>query len=512
MTAAPAQHATHARIASSAPPAVLIGTPRTLSEAVRLLPDGGPHVAGMVLVADPEADAGPAPEIVGLPTLGSLEALGDLHDRLGVAMAIVCLPLDEADLIARVRAEIGRAGLEERFVPAIADLLTRRPPVLVGVGSSGPTMATTPRIDLQSLIGRPMRTPDPEPLRDLLRGKRVLVTGAGGSIGAELATLCGSFEPSAIMLMERAENALFEIDRRLATRFPQVRRAALLHDVVDADGTRRLVTRHRPDVVFHAAAHKHVPLMEDHPRAAIENNVFGTRSIVDAACDANAGRVVLVSTDKAVQPRSVMGATKRIAEAYTLSADARCRADGRRTRTAIVRFGNVLGSSASVLRIWSAQLADGQPITLTDRRMSRYFMTIPEAALLVAHAAAIEPGDAAGIFVLDMADPVPIADLADRFVRAHGLEVAGAAQAGPGRVEIAETGIRPGEKLHEALVHAAERLRPTGVDGVLRLSGTDDLLDGEAALDELRGLGPRPTPEDVVAALVRLVPSLARTQ
>jgi len=495
-------------------PSVIVGDATSAAQVARLLPEGGPMVVGLVLTGVGErGHAG----LIGVPTMGSLEALEGVRERLGVRVAIVSLPLDDHAMIARVRDAIQKAGLEERFLPPVADLLRREPPVLVGVGgppehgaaNAGATMATAPVIDLQSLIGRPMRTTDEAPLRELLVGKRVLVTGAGGSIGSELAMLCARFQPAGIVLMERAENALFEIDRRLAWAHPNLKRRARLHDVADRDGTRRLLMHERPEVVVHTAAHKHVPLMEDHPSQAITNNLMGTASLVDAAIEAGADRVVLVSTDKAVAPRSVMGATKRLAEAYGIAADARARAEGRPTRVAIVRFGNVLGSAASVLRIWSAQLAEGQPITITDRRMTRYFMTIGEAALLVAHAGALEPEETCGVFVLDMGEPVEIATLAERFVRVHGLRaVWDTEDAGPGRHAIIQTGARPGEKLHEALVHAKEQLVETDCAGVLRLSGGEDEIDGIAAHDVLSKLPPSTDADAVLAELRRWVPSL----
>ena len=496
-------------------PCVVVGNATTAALAARLIPEGGPVVAGLVLTGIGEKGH---TGLIGVPTLGSLEALEDVRERLGVRVAIVSLPLDDHAGIAKVRAAIHEAGLEERFLPPVVDLLKRQPPVLVGLGGppqqgKGATMSTAPVIDLQALIGRPMRETDEAPLRELIQGRRVLVTGAGGSIGSELAMLCARYAPSGMILMERAENALFEIDRRLAWAHPGMARRALLHDVADREGTKRLLHAERPQVVFHTAAHKHVPLMEDHPAQAIANNLFGTASLVDAAIEVGADRVVLVSTDKAVAPKSVMGATKRLAEAYGIAADTKARDEGKPTRVAIVRFGNVLGSAASVLRIWSAQVAEGQPITITDRQMTRFFMTIGEAALLVAHAGALEPTDGSGggcgVFVLDMGEPVEIATLAERFTRAHGLEpVWNAVDTGPGQQAILETGIRPGEKLHEALVHAAEELVETPCPGVLRLSGNGDAPDGFDAAQKLASMAQSADRDAVLAELRRWVPTL----
>ena len=239
----------------------------------------------------------------------------------------------------------------------------------------------------------------------------------------------------------------FEIDREIARLFPTIDRLAVLHDVTQADATLEMCIKHRPAVVFHAAAHKHVPMMEEHPAAAIENNFYGTRSIADAAAACAAERFVMISTDKAVNPSSVMGATKRLAELYVQEVDRRSQ-----TVFSMVRFGNVLGSACSVLPIWTKQLGHGGPITVTDERMTRYFMTIPEASGLVLQAGAYSTGGE--VFLLDMGEPVKILALAQRFVRSHGLE--------PGEgIEIKLTGARPGEKLFEELAYGGEDMQPT---------------------------------------------------
>jgi FlaA1/EpsC-like NDP-sugar epimerase len=260
-----------------------------------------------------------------------------------------------------------------------------------------------------------------------------------------------------------------------------VTRRAILHDVVDAEGTLSLCRSAAPDLVLHAAAHKHVPMMEDHPGAAVDNNVFGTKSIADVADEIGAARFVMISTDKAVNPVSVMGATKRLAELYVQDLARRSAA-----AFSIVRFGNVLGSSGSVLDVWARQIAEGGPITVTDPRMTRYFMTIPEAAALVLQAAAIPPAGAgsasegADVFLLDMGAPIRIVDLAQRFARLHGLEpsIGDGAGAGGGErrereravgsIAVVFTGARPGEKLREELVFEGEHLVPTEHPGIRR--------------------------------------------
>jgi O-antigen biosynthesis protein WbqV len=386
----------------------------------------------------------------------------------------------------------------------------------------------------------------------ILTGKRVLITGAGGSIGSELARVAASFDPEQLILMDRSENALFEIDRQMGRKFPRIPRRAMLHDVVDVSGTLARVRDTRPHAVFHAAAHKHVPLMEDHPGHAVSNNLFGTKSIVDAAIDAGAERMVMISTDKAVNPTSVMGATKRLAEVYVRWQGSR----SPQTELSMVRFGNVLGSACSVLSIWSMQLAEGGPITVTDPRMTRYFMTIPEAATLVIQAAALPTShtSAAPVHVLDMGRPIPILDLAIRFINAHSLRarvhaetaadprfvrdrLADLARREPdltweeprdtapphtpaprGSIDLVFTGARPGEKIHEELAYAAEKLAPTAHPGISAWAGTgDDANDAlpepssvPRMIDDLDAARHAPDAASVLAALRRHVPEMSR--
>ncbi len=341
-----------------------------------------------------------------------------------------------------------------RFMPTLEDQLTGLTPI----ADLKPQSPATPQqthtigdhgchIDLAQLIDRQPRPLDEGPILDCLAGKIVLITGAGGSIGSELAQIVCRFNPAKLVLVERAENSLFQIDNEIARRFPDQERQAELHDVTHAAHTLDLVDRHQPHVIFHAAAHKHVPMMEDHPAAAIENNFFGTRSIADAAHTCGAERFVMISTDKAVNPSSVMGASKRLAELYIQHENKLSP-----TIYSMVRFGNVLGSACSVLPIWSKQIAQGGPITVTHPDMTRYFMTIPEAAGLVLQAGAYAKGGE--VFLLDMGDPVNIMQLAERYLRQQGLT--------PDRdIQIAITGVRPGEKMFEVLAYEGEGMTPT---------------------------------------------------
>lgn len=419
-------------------------TCRRIQQQLALLPNP-PVILGLVLTD--LASTGEATDDV--PTLGGIDELELIVARRRPAMAIVSLPAAVSDQIAQVRTRLRRLGVPDRFMPTIEDQLA-------GVG---PRSEFT--VDPGVLLGRPQRAIDSESIANLLEGKTVIITGAGGSIGSELCRIVASYQPGRLVMIERSENALFEIDRQIARFHPDLPRKALLHDIVDAAATREHFEAISPDIIFHSAAHKHVPMMEDHPAAAIDNNFYGTKSVVDAADAVSAERFVMISTDKAVNPSSIMGATKRLAEMYVQFAN-------RRSATAfsMVRFGNVLGSAGSVLEVWSRQLREGGPITVTDARMTRYFMTIPEAATLVIQSAAlVTPGQREDeVFLLDMGDPVKIVDLAARFCRLHGLEPVidgDASRASAASMRIAITGARPGEKLFEELSRDVEALRPT---------------------------------------------------
>lgn len=439
--------------------AIVIGTPATIRAVERQLAlvASAPILAGCV-VHQREGQR----YIRDLPVLGDLDELETVCRLSTPSLALVSLPAAMPELIAAVRTRLRKLGIADRFLPTLEDQLA-------GVGPR-----TEIDVDLGSLIGRPPRTLDEGSIARTIRGRTVLVTGAGGSIGSELCRIVAGYSPDRLVMVERSENALFEIDRQIARKWPQLRRHAALHDVVDADATKELFASVCPDVVFHSAAHKHVPLSEDHPGAAIDNNVFGTISAADAALRCGCERFVMISSDKAVNPTSVMGMTKRLAELYVQHVHRHGQASSARTgRTgySMVRFGNVLGSSGSVLETWKRQVRDGGPLTITDPRMTRYFMSIPEAAALVIQAAALhDPSASAGeVFVLDMGEPLRIIDLAARFIQAHGLTPAfpdrrsdpQRAAVGNGTMPIVYTGIRPGEKLFEELALDRESIRPT---------------------------------------------------
>ncbi len=345
-------------------------------------------------------------------------------------------------------------------------------------------------VQVDDLLRREPVVIDEPGLRDLVRGETVLVTGAGGSIGSELARQVFELDPAGLILLDRAEGPLYDIDRELtllgerdsgtAARggHHRARLETRLANVASLDSMRHIVGEDRPVMVLHAAAYKHVPMMEHHPADAVYTNVGGTLAAVRAALDDGVERFVLVSTDKAVEPTSVMGATKRLAE---IAVAAAARQSGR--RFVAVRFGNVLGSSGSVVPLFQRQLREGVPLTITDPEMTRYFMTIPEASRLILQASLFgEPGD---LFVLDMGEPVRIVDLARDLARLAGRD--------PDSVPFRYIGLRPGEKLHESLFYDAESSEPTAHPKVLRVrrSAIPERAPAEVfdALDALVAVG-----------------------
>jgi FlaA1/EpsC-like NDP-sugar epimerase len=345
-------------------------------------------------------------------------------------------------------------------------------------------------IDIAQLLGRPEISLDTPTLQRFLAGKRVLVTGAGGSIGSEICRQTMRFLPARVLLLERSENNLFEIDRALREAWLGAEIRPLLADICDGETIRRIFAEQQPQVVFHCAAHKHVPMMEHNPAEAIRNNVFGTKTLADAAAEAGAAAFVMVSTDKAVNPSSVMGATKRVAEQYVQSLKSE-------TRFAAVRFGNVLCSSGSVVPIFQKQIAAGGPVTVTHPQMKRYFMTIPEASQLVMQAGAI--GKGGEIFVLDMGEPIEILELARRLIRAHGLR--------EGQdLSIEFTGIRPGEKLFEELAGDEERTASTSHESIRVWAVPRPSAEQMQTNLELLATAMRGRPVVVVAALHQCVP------
>lgn len=364
-------------------------------------------------------------------------------------------------------------------------------------------------IEVEDLLGRPQRVLDRSGLERLISGRRVMVTGAGGTIGGELVRQIAAFKPAQISLVDNAEYLLYLIDMEVAERWPDLPRAAILGDVRDRARVDQVLARERPDLVFHAAAFKHVPLLESNPNEGVLTNVVGTRVVSEAAAAAGVAAMVLISTDKAVNPTSVMGATKRLAESFCQSLDVATLGNKGGTRFVTVRFGNVLGSTGSVVPLFQRQIAAGGPVTVTHPDMTRYFMTVREAVELVLQACELalsRPKDEPGaIHVLEMGEPVRILDLARQMIRLAGRRP-------DDDIKIAFTGLRPGEKLFEELFHGQEDLIPTERPGILLARPrTADLAILARALDEIEEAARSRRTADSLAALVRLVPEYRGT-
>ena len=408
-------------------------------------------------------------EIHGVPVVGSLdEPLREISARLrkrGAAPRKLLVAGGRVDgsTTRRMLDEAERLGMSVARVAAPTEL--RR-------GTGARTEVSIQPIAVEDLLNRPQAELNHDQMRALTHGRRVLVTGAGGSIGSELVRQIAASGPSNLVLVEFGEHNLYQIDHEVARTWPTQARHPILCDVRDRDALNRVFTAFKPEIVFHAAALKHVPMVEYNPSQGVLTNVLGSRNVADLCCQHHVGTMVMISTDKAVNPANVMGATKRLAECYCQARDLQQAGRARRTRFVTVRFGNVLGSSGSVVPLFRRQLAEGGPLTVTHPEIVRYFMTIREAVQLVLQAGALpaEPGHDGKLFVLDMGEPVRIADLARQMIRLAGLV--------PDRdVAISYTGLRPGEKLYEELFYGAEALVPTDVAGIQRASQPVPELD-----------------------------------
>jgi len=372
----------------------------------------------------------------GVRVLGALDSLPEWADRLGVSQVIIAMPSSSHQQRKRAVQLCNQARLKALTVPSFDDLM------------SGKVAVSQLRaIELDDLLGRDPVVLDDAGLHALLGGKAVMVTGAGGSIGAEMCRQIARFAPARLVLFEASEFALYTIEQELKQTFPALNFVCLVGDVRDAARVDEVMQQHQPSVLFHAAAYKHVPLMEQHNAwQAIRNNVLGTWTVARAAQQHGVNKFVMISTDKAVNPANVMGASKRLAEmvcqALQPSGD---------TRFVMVRFGNVLGSTGSVIPKFRAQIAQGGPVTATHPEITRYFMSIPEAAQLVLQAGLM--GQGGEIFVLDMGEPVKITDLAKDLIRLSGFT--------EDEIKIEFIGLRPGEKLYEELLADSEHTLPT---------------------------------------------------
>lgn len=431
--------------------------------------------------------------IHGVPVEGRIEDIPVLVERHAVREIVVAIPSASPLLMQRVLAASATCHVPIKTLPNVKQIL-----------DSPVSMRQVRPMRLEDLLQREPIQTDVQELHPLLEGKRVLVTGAGGSIGSELCRQIARYRPACLALFERHENSLYALELELRESFPQLDIRAVVGDVTDAAGVAGAFAALQPQLVFHAAAHKHVPLMEHNEREAVRNNVLGTKVVACAAAEAGVERFILISTDKAVNPTNVMGATKRVAEYLVQTMNGRGS-----TRFTAVRFGNVLGSNGSVVPLFAEQIRKGGPVTVTHPEITRFFMTIPEAVQLILQASV--RGQGGDLFVLDMGEPVRIADLARNMIVLSGLV--------PDRdIKITFTGLRPGEKLSEELFEQGERVEPTSHVKIKRVVGrmpfkADDLSrhladlaacltdqDGGALVRKLQEVVPTYRPSGTVAA------------
>ena len=444
-------------------------------------PDLGLHPVGFL-----DDDPGKLnTSIGGLPVLGRTTDLREVVERKRVQRALITIANAPGNQVRRIAELCRDAELETKIIPGIYEIVGEKV-----------NLSRIREVAIEDLLGREPVQLDEDVVGSSIRSRVVLVTGAGGSIGSELCRQVSRFGPGRLVLVERFENALFEIHRELTQAFPHVQIEPCIADVCDADRMEQLFTSTKPELVFHAAAHKHVPMMEWNPCEAVKNNVGGTRIVADLSDRHGVQRFVLVSTDKAVNPTSVMGTTKRIAEIYVQSLSHRST-----TKFVTVRFGNVLGSAGSVIPIFREQIARGGPVCVTHPDMRRYFMTIPEASQLVMQAGAM--GEGGEIYILDMGEPVKIVDLARDLITLSGLRP-------DDDIEIRFSGVRPGEKLFEELStdaeHADKTKHPKVFIGRIKSHAWEAVAIGVEALIDLAR---EAQVERVRAALGEIVPEYA---
>jgi len=375
-------------------------------------------------------------KIHGIPVIGGIDRLSEVMQDLDIHVVVIAIPSASADQLRRIVGLCEQASVTFRILPRLQDMMSGRASV-----------SDLREVSIEDLLGRDSVTLEWERIQSGLTGKKVLVSGGGGSIGSELCRQIARLEPAELVVFDHSEYSLYNIECELRRTFPNLNLRARLGSVADKIAVEHLLANSKPDVVFHAAAYKHVPMLESQVREAVRNNVIGTKTFALSAAQHGVKKFVMISTDKAVNPANIMGATKRVAEIFCQNLNQRWKTD-----YVTVRFGNVLGSTGSVVPLFKQQIAAGGPVTVTHPDITRYFMTIPEASQLIMQGAVM--GDGGEIFVLDMGEPIKISYLAEQMIRLSGKV--------PGKdIEIAFTGLRPGEKLYEELFHEQECLAPT---------------------------------------------------
>lgn len=415
--------------------------------------------------------------LMGIKVLGNRLEIPRLAEELGIKELLIAINAISTESLGEIIDICTRCGVKYKIAASITDLSTKEVHI-----------SKIKNIGIQDLLSREQVSLDLASLRDLMQGKRVLVTGAGGSIGSELCRQILEYNPRTLVMVDRCENYLYELRSGL----PAVHRETRLHfvfsSITNVEKIQAIFSKHRPQLVFHAAAHKHVPLMEDNPDEAVINNIIGTRIVAETSEKYAVEKFVLVSTDKVVRPSSVMGMTKRVAEKFIQHIGRNSK-----TRFMIVRFGNVLGSNGSVVPLFKKQISEGRAVTVTHPEMERYFMLIPEAAQLIMQAAAI--GEGGNIFLLEMGKPVKIVDLARKMIQLAGYI--------PDQdIKIKFTGVRPGEKLQEQLINPDETAVSTFHNKIKILNTkAPEVPDFETRLDALHRIAKNGNHDDTIKSL-----------
>ncbi len=382
--------------------------------------------------------------IHGVPVLGLITEIKEIADRKKVEEILIAIPSATGNQMKRIVELCKQTKVKHKTIPGIGELIDGQ----VSVKSIRD-------VSYEDLLGREPVRLEKEKIGQYLTGKRVLITGAGGSIGSELCRQIARYNPASLILLDRTEKNLYDVEMDMWRNFSHIKYILVLGDIRHKGEVKSLFEKYHPEVVFHAAAYKHVPMIEINPWEAIYNNILGSKNVIEIACDSGIGRFVLVSTDKAVNPTNVMGASKRVTELLT-----QAHANPGLTKFMAVRFGNVVGSSGSVIPLFKKQIEQGGPVTVTHPEVTRYFMTIPEAVQLILQAGTM--GRGGEVFILDMGTPVKIVDMARDLIKLSGLE--------PEKdIDIEFIGLRPGEKLHEELVVVGEEVTPTSHDKILVL-------------------------------------------
>jgi len=433
-----------------------------------------------------------------IPVLGTVSDLSLCADLTGAKEAIIAIPSAGREQMERIVGLCRDSGLPFKTLPGLGEIINDKV-----------SIRNIREVSYNDLLGRPPVRLELDKIEEVLAGRTVLVTGAGGSIGSELCRQILRFNPGRLILLDAGEENLYRIEMEILHESGFRDYVTVLGKVQDQELLRRVFAHYRPEVVFHAAAYKHVPLVEQNPWEGVNNNILGTRLVMEAALANRADRFILVSTDKAVRPTNVMGASKRACELIMQAWCAKAASAGAKTRFMAVRFGNVLGSSGSVIPLFKRQIELGGPVTVTDPEMTRYFMSIPEAAQLILQAATM--GEGGEIFILEMGTPVRIGRMARDLIRLCGKEP-------DSEIEIKYIGLRPGEKMHEELITAGEGIVPTGHEkimvlrpGCINSAGLDESLirlaakaaehDGAGIKAELAGVIPEYAPQETAAVL-----------